>query len=122
MSVFDASSKLHFLIDSGADISVFPVGSGRRSSSFGPDNPTLVAANGSNISTFGTKKLLLDLPGLKLHHTFRLADVKRPILGADFFRRHGLLIDVKFSRLLREDGAPISVQRGGDLPTALRSL
>ena len=44
-------------------------------------------------------------------HRFRVADVARPILGADFFRRHGLLIDVKNRQLLR-----------GDLPTVAQVL
>ena len=119
MSVYDAVSKLRFLIDSGADISVFPVdGSATHNSC---DSPTLVASNGSDIKTFGTKRLSLELPGLRLQHTFRLASVARPILGADFFRRHGLLIDVKHSRLLREDGVPIVVERDGLAP-GLRSV
>ena len=34
-------------------------------------------------------------------HSFRVADVRKPILGADFFARTGLLVDVKGRQLVR---------------------
>ena len=61
----------------------------------------MVAANGTSISTYGSRKLPLAFPGLKTSHTFLLADVPRPILGSDFFSRVGLLIDLKGRRLVR---------------------
>ena len=47
-------------------------------------------------------------------HDFHLADVKRPILGADFFINHGFLIDLKGKRLLsrvklKEANAPLTL-------------
>ena len=77
---------------------MFPAPAARRQS---PSPVCLLAANGSSIQTFGTRDISLDLPGLSVVHKFLLADVKKPILGSDFFRRHNLLIDVARQRLIR---------------------
>ena len=61
----------------------------------------LVAANGSTIRTFGSKSLHLKFPGLHTSQSFHLADVRKPILGANFISKHGLLIDLQGRRLLR---------------------
>ena len=57
--------------------------------------------NSSPISTFGQKSLTLDL-GLK--RTFRwvfiIADLPTPIIGADFLREFGLLVDIKNRKLI----------------------
>ena len=62
---------------------------------------TLQAVNGSSITTLGTRSLTLNLG---LRRTFRwifvIADVQNPILGADFLRNFGLLVDMKHTRLL----------------------
>ncbi|GBN52192.1 hypothetical protein AVEN_188511-1 [Araneus ventricosus] len=54
------------------------------------------AANGTRIAKFGTKLLSLDL-GLRrtLQWPFIVADVTKPIIGADFLQHFGLLIDLK---------------------------
>lgn len=61
----------------------------------------LSAANGSIISTYGSKLLNVDL-GLrrKFSHIFILASVSRPIIGADFLIKHGLLVDLKHQKLI----------------------
>ncbi|GFR61289.1 retrovirus-related Pol polyprotein [Elysia marginata] len=41
------------------------------------------------------------------NHDFYLADVTRPILGADFFTKHGIAIDLRGKRLLSLDNIPI---------------
>ena len=66
----------------------------------------LLAANGSSIKTFGHRDIFLALPGLNVAHSFLLADVKKPILGSDFFRRNNLLIDVARQRLIRPQSTP----------------
>ncbi|GBN25890.1 Retrovirus-related Pol polyprotein from transposon 17.6 [Araneus ventricosus] len=62
---------------------------------------TLFAANGSHIKTFGSKLLSLDL-GLqrKLQWPFVIADITKPIIGADFLQHSGLLVDLKKRCLL----------------------
>ena len=68
-----------------------------------------MAANGSTIQTFGKRKVFLSLPGLRVVHDFLLADVKKPILGTDFFRAHDLLIDISRRRLFRlAESSPVA--------------
>ncbi|GFU05738.1 retrovirus-related Pol polyprotein from transposon 412 [Trichonephila clavipes] len=71
----DSSSKITFLIDTGADISFIP-------KSFTPhakvqEDLTLYAANGTKILTYGTTRILLEL-GLRRQFTwsFVIADLK----------------------------------------------
>ena len=51
--------------------------------------------------TYGTSTRHLDFPGVNLKHKFVLADVTRPLLGADFFDAYGLCVDFKGKRILR---------------------
>ena len=61
----------------------------------------LQAINNIPIPTYGTRSLTLNL-GLRriFHWAFILADVKRPILGADFLHHFSLDVDVKNHQLL----------------------
>ncbi|XP_067137603.1 uncharacterized protein [Centruroides vittatus] len=65
-----------------------------------PTKVELYAANDSKISTYGTKVLELDL---NLRRSFRweftIADVQKPIIGADFLANFGLILDIR-NRLL----------------------
>ena len=103
LSVFCRRQRRSFLVDSGADVSVFPASAAQRKS---PSRSRLSAANGSSIQTFGRKAISLALPGLSVVHKFFLADVEQPILGSDFFRRHNLLIDVARQRLVQDSQGP----------------
>lgn len=99
LSVTDVNSGLNFLVDTGANVSVIPPS--RKNRAF-PDNKyKLYAANGSEIKTYGVQSLVLDL---KLRRAFRwdfiIADVKQPILGADFLGYHKLLVDVSRKKLI----------------------
>ena len=94
----DRRSGADFLVDSGADISVLPASP---SDLAGRPSARLVAANGSTIRAFGSKSLPLKFDGLATSHKFLVAEVKKPILGADFFSSHRLLIDLQGRRLLR---------------------
>ena len=69
----------------------------------GACNQTLQAANGTPITTYGTRDVLLQLG--KHRYTARLikADVKRPLLASDFIRHHNLLVDVRGQRLIEAD-------------------
>ena len=97
LSIWDRTTRSHFLIDSGADVSVFPAPSPPP----GPPSSVLLAANGSKIPVYGSKLIKLRFHGLSASHRFLLAAVKKPILGSDFFVRHHLLIDLHGRRLLR---------------------
>ena len=96
--VTDRESRLRFLVDTGAEVSIIPpsnVEKKNRQDTFG-----LLAANGSPIVTYGTRSLTLNLG---LRRTFRwvfiIAKVRNPILGADFLKHHGLVVDMGHKRL-----------------------
>lgn len=112
-----------FLIDTGADISVYPALTGERL--HGPAPLQLFAANQSPIKTFGKKTLNLSL-GLNrtFRWTFILADVNKPIIGADFLSHYGLIIDVKNSRLIDNVSKSISkaISHVGLLPPSVKSI
>jgi len=107
--VRDKGSGIRFLIDTGADICVFPrqlVPGRLRKSEY-----TLSAANGTPIATYGTRMMTLNL-GLRrdFHWRFLVADVSKPILGADFLAHHNLLPDLTHCRLV--DSITLLTYRG----------
>lgn len=96
--VTDAASKTQFLIDTGADLCVYPrryIREPREKSTY-----ELAAANGTTIHTYGTITLTLSF-GLRRDFTWRfvVADVSRPIIGVDFLAFFGLLVDVRNQKL-----------------------
>ena len=108
-------------MDSGADVSVLPASRRLRTST--PSGTSLVSADGTSIPTFGTTTCNLRFRGLQATHTFLLAAVSRPILGADFFAKQGLVIDLRGRRLLRLplDGSPFLSPLSPVLATPARS-
>ena len=98
LRLFDKNTKQNFLIDTGAEISVFPAG---RSDRLHKTDVTLRAANNSIISTYGFRRFTLDF-GLPRPLTWRflVADVTQPIIGADFLLQHKLLVDLAQRRLI----------------------
>lgn len=100
LHIQDKNTKLRFLIDSGADISLIPkrcVDKVTKQSAI-----LLYAANDGQIKTYGERVLDLDF-GLKrqLKWTFCVADVSTPIIGADFLYHFDLVPDIR-QRLLRD--------------------
>ncbi|GBM98474.1 Retrovirus-related Pol polyprotein from transposon 17.6 [Araneus ventricosus] len=95
----DRISKLRFLVDTGADVSVLPKYYASKADS--SNELLLLAANGTKISTFGRKRLTLDL---NLRRTFTwpfiIANVNQPIIGVDFLKHFNLLVDVKSGCLI----------------------
>ncbi|GBM89708.1 Transposon Ty3-I Gag-Pol polyprotein, partial [Araneus ventricosus] len=87
-------------LDTGADISVVPPSSAERCKPKSLLN--LLAANGTKINTYGTRNLSLNI-GLRriFPWSFIIADVSRPILGADFLTHYGIIIDLK-SKCLKD--------------------
>ena len=109
LSVVDKKSGHSYLVDTGAEVSVYPASLQDRQTQH--PSPTLSAANGTSIRTWGKRSISLAL-GPKRHYTheFYIADVTRPILGADFFTTHGLAIDLRGRRLLSLDNVSILLQ------------
>ena len=99
LHVTDRISKRNFLVDTGAQVSIIPPTRSdrlRKRESF-----TLSAVNGSTIATYGQRSLTLNLG---LRRTFRwifiIADVSKPLLGADFLHHFGLLVDMAHGKLV----------------------
>ena len=96
-----ASDTLHhrqFLIDTGAEVSVIPATF--MDKQYKPPSKPLTAANGSYIATYGSRKLQFRLDGELYEWQFIVADVERPLLGADFLRHAGLLVNVSTGKLI----------------------
>ena len=97
-------------MDSGADECVFPASNTDLSL---PPTTELVAANGSAIKTFGKRQMAISFaPGHRTFHTFWIATVKRPILGADFFFDNEMVIDICNRRLFFFIGVPQRLDAG----------
>ncbi|XP_039970042.1 uncharacterized protein LOC120781945 [Bactrocera tryoni] len=83
LRIFDSSSNISFLIDTGADVSVIP--SNTKTARVNTTGLKLFAANGSPIKVYGEVLLKLNL---KLRRefvwNFLIADVSHAIIGADF--------------------------------------
>ncbi|XP_045453892.1 uncharacterized protein K02A2.6-like [Melitaea cinxia] len=96
--VTDKKTGISFLVDTGANISVLP----RKKTHFTTPLPfKLYAANNTTISTYGEKTLELDLSLRRPYKwKFIVADVSKPILGADFLKHHQLIVDLKNKKLI----------------------
>ena len=96
--VTDKNSGIQYLVDTGAEVSVIIPSRTERPRQ--PDPLKLQAVNNTSIKTYGKRSLTLDLG---LRRTFRwvfvVADIKRSIVGADFLRHFGLLVDMRHHRL-----------------------
>ena len=99
MFVTDKNSRIFYLIDTGADICVFP-----RSKLHGSVNRSeyeLFAANGTRITTYGTVAINLNLSLRRAFKwNFTVADVKTPTIGMDFLSHYGLLVDPRNKSLI----------------------
>ena len=99
LAVWDCRSGRSYLVDTGADVSVFPASFQDRKTCH--NSQPLVAANGSIIRAWGKRTIPIQLGKKRLFtQEFHLADVTRPILGADFFRHNNLAIDLAGRRLI----------------------
>ena len=82
--ITDCSNGFRFLVNTGAEVSVIPPSSTDRKHR--RDSLTLQAINDSPIATYGDRLLTVNI-GLRqtFQWIFIVADVKQPILGADFY-------------------------------------
>ena len=96
--VTDKVTGTRFLVDTGSEVSVLPPSFTDRKHP--PDKLTLTAVNHTPISTYGTRSLTLNL-GLRRSFPwiFIIADVQKPIIGADFLRHFGLMVNMRQCQL-----------------------
>ena len=94
LSVWDRQTGTQFLVDTGADICIFPASAlVRRASS---PTGSLMAANGSKIDTWNHRTLTLNFGNKRTcRQDFYLADVTSPILGANFFTANNVAINLR---------------------------
>ena len=96
--VTDRTTSVQYLVDTGAEVSVIPLS--RSDQPRQPEHLTLEAVNNTLIKTYGKRSLTLNL-GLRrtFQWVFILSNVEHPILGADYLRHFGLLVDMRHHRL-----------------------
>ncbi|XP_066982773.1 uncharacterized protein [Macrobrachium rosenbergii] len=115
--VHDTISGRMMLIDTGTMRSVFPPSREDRKCPPDPAAP-LTAANGSPILSYGTKLLSVSIPSWRYKWNFIVADVRTPLLGADFLAHFRLAVDVSCKRLLdTESCQSLPLAPGPSAPT-----
>lgn len=60
-------------------------------------------------STYGNQDICLSFCGRRFSWPFIIANVQKPLLGADFLAHHSLLVDVSNFRLMDEHFCPLSI-------------
>ena len=109
LSLEDKISGTTYLVDTGADVSVYPASRTVKNTTK-TDSP-LVAANGTKISTWGKREVTIKInENMSLKHQFHIAEVTQPILGADFFTHNNLVIDLRQKRLITKSGEQIKLK------------
>jgi hypothetical protein len=93
--ITDQFSQRRFLVDTGAAYSVYP----HSPPSF-PGGPALSGAAGQPIPCWGERQLQLSFRGQVFSWPFLLAAVQFPIIGVDFLRHFGLLVDPAANQLV----------------------
>ena len=114
--IYEKIHRYHFLVDTGAEISVLPTDPKHRTT---PSPYKLQAANGTQIETYGERSLTLDL-GMRKNFLwiFTQANVTTPILGADFLTHFNLSVNMA-TRTLIDNQTDLSVK---GISTSFESL
>ena len=90
----------------------------------GKQGQPLVAANGSRIAVYGERNISLDI-GFQRNYTwkFQIADVRMALIGADFLRSNGIVVDMKNNRIIEAASfAHVSLQTTALQPLRLHFL
>ena len=95
-SIRDANSGRTCLIDTGAAVTIWP----KSRTDTVSNEVHLAAANGTRINTYGRKTMRLKLGQQNFVWEVIIADVKQPLIGADFLRENQLIVDLQNRKLL----------------------
>jgi hypothetical protein len=101
MKLRDSFTGRDYLVDLGAELCVIPASAEDKKNK--SDNGSLIAANGSKILSYGKRKLALQFDPSRFTQSFVVADVSQPILGANFFAKNHLLIDLARSQIVQAE-------------------
>ena len=96
----DEKTSIPYLVDTGACVSIIPASSAQQQFPDFKTSLTLTAANGTSLPTYGTTTRTFQLNGCAYEWKFTLAQTSVPLLGADFFAHHGLMVDLRHGRLV----------------------
>ena len=96
--LYDRISKQLFLVDTGAEVSI--IAASGLDTCTNRSGPLLLEANGSSIRTYGAHTLSLPFDSNTYRWNFVIADVSRPLLGADLLRSNTLLVNLKKKHLV----------------------
>ena len=119
--ISDHASGQHYLVDTGAAVSVIPARCQDKCSSH--TGPILTAANRAPVSTFGKRSVNLQFHARRYSWDFIIAEVTQPLLGADFLCHYGLLVDVHNERLLDiHSYSSLTLQAADDATPMLSSV
>jgi hypothetical protein len=91
----DQISKLSFLVDTGATLSIVP-----HNSNASPSGPILNGANGKPIPTWGYISKTVQFQGRSFQHSFLQAAVAGPILGIDFLKQFNVTVAPGSNKIL----------------------
>ena len=98
----DEITGILFLVDTCAFCSIYPAAPHKRHI-VDTDPLLLTAANGTAISSHGTKDIQLQFNIKKYTWSFRLTQVSQPLLDSDYLAQHNLSVDVACCRLISAD-------------------
>ena len=88
-----------FLVDIGACVSITLVSNTQQLFTDIKTFLTLMAANGTSITKYGTAIRTIQLNGCACERGFTSAQTSVPLLGGDFLAHHGLIVVLKHGRL-----------------------
>ena len=109
--ISDKKSGEKFLVDTGANRSLYPLA---KVNDPGPRGHDMRAANGSGIATFGRTQVSIEADGRRYLWPFLIADVCFPILGADFLKHYDLLVDVRWQKLYHATTSQLAATAAAD--------
>ena len=101
LHVIDSQRKERWLVDGGAFVSLIPPTPQQRRR--GANGVKLMAANGTNISCFGSTTRSITIGKTSFTYDFIIADVKTRILGSDFLAHFHLAPNHRDALLINLD-------------------
>ena len=92
----DRESKIHFLVDTGSDVSIMPAKFKNNISPQPSQSIDLKTANGTQLKTYGHLNLKL-IMGVRRNFQwlFLVGNVTDALIGADLLNHFGLQVDVR---------------------------
>ena len=114
----DGSQPLHFLVDTGATISILPP-KVCVSKLVSPSPLSLLSVGGSPLKIHGECEVTLSCRELRREYNvcFIVADVTLPILGIDFLSTHNIIVNCKQSTLTDGDTGISLICKPAQRPT-----